>query len=320
MHWKIKSLLQNGIAKFPERASYEAYYQLQRRFGALRRVSPISRFTAGVETCKRIIDQSKPVVGRVFLEVGTGRAPLVPIAYWLMGASRTITVDLNRYLKSDILRDHLEFIGNNSDAVAAIFGELLDRKRFDELLRFVNNETFDPQSLMHICSIEYIAPGDATATGLPDASVDYHTSFTVFEHIPPDILVRIVREGNRVLAGDGLFVHCVDYSDHFSHSDKNISSINFLQYSEKRWNDLAGNRYMYMNRMRHDDMLDLLVGAGHEIFSVDTSVDVRAQHQLQSRGIQLDMKFAEKSGDVLKTIGAWIVSSPLRCSSDKFNI
>ena len=49
----------------------------------------------------------------------------------------------------------------------------------------------------------------------------------------------------------------VDYSDHFSHSDQTISSINFLRYSDDEWQRYAGNRYMYMNRLRHDDVLAL---------------------------------------------------------------
>jgi hypothetical protein len=31
-------------------------------------------------------------------------------------------------------------------------------------------------------------------------------------------------------------VHNIDFTDHFSHSDPSISSVNFLQFSESQWN------------------------------------------------------------------------------------
>ena len=37
MDWKIKAAIQNLIALLPDAISYEAYYWVQRRFGALRR-------------------------------------------------------------------------------------------------------------------------------------------------------------------------------------------------------------------------------------------------------------------------------------------
>jgi hypothetical protein len=64
---------------------------------------------------------------------------------------------------------------------------------------------------------------------------------------------KIINEGNRILSEEGLFVHLIDCSDHFSHNDKSISRINFLQYNVTQWNKLAGNRYVYVNRLRHDD-------------------------------------------------------------------
>jgi hypothetical protein len=60
----------------------------------------------------------------------------------------------------------------------------------------------------------------------------------------------------------GLFVHFIDHSDHFSHSDATISPINFLKHCESDWQGYAGNRYMYMNRLRHDDMIELIRESG----------------------------------------------------------
>ena len=40
-----------------------------------------------------------------------------------------------------------------------------------------------PEKFLSEANIQYLAPADAADTGLSDASVDYHISTTVFEHI-----------------------------------------------------------------------------------------------------------------------------------------
>lgn len=312
MDWKIKAAIQNLIALLPDAISYEAYYWVQRRFGALRRVNPVSRLVAGIETCKRIQKHGRSPAGRVFLEVGTGRAPLVPLAYWLMGAESTITIDLNPYLKEELVADHLRYISDNEDEIARLFGPLLDGKRFEEVLTFARGPKQSVSEFLDLCRITYIAPGDAANTGLPDESIDFHTSYTVFEHIPPSILEKILREGNRITKASGLFVHYIDYSDHFSHSDKNISAINFLAYSDRAWARYAGNRYMYANRLRHDDFLSLFESVGQRVLGTDPVIDQNVQKILAAGKLRLNERFQTKSNDILATTAAWIVTEKSR--------
>src|SRR5262245_9231314 len=105
MRWKLKARLQNTISRLPTRASYAAYYWVQRHFGGLREGSPLSRLAAGVEAWKRIARQGVNPAGKVFFEVGTGREPVMPMCWWLMGADRVVTVDLNPYLKGELIRE-----------------------------------------------------------------------------------------------------------------------------------------------------------------------------------------------------------------------
>jgi hypothetical protein len=48
----------------------------------------------------------------------------------------------------------------------------------------------------------------------------------------------------------------IDYQDHYSYFDKNISVHNFLKYSEKVWNYFNPDLH-YQNRLRHVDYLSL---------------------------------------------------------------
>jgi SAM-dependent methyltransferase len=211
-------------------------------------------------------------------------------------------------MKAELIVEVLEFMSQNREEVRRSFGPMLDEQRFNEVLSLDRGPGFSLRTFLELCQITYISPGDAADTGLNDNSIDFHTSRAVFEHIPPSILEEIIEEGNRVVRNDGLFVHRIDYSDHFSHSDKSISSINFLQYSDSVWDRYAGNRYMYMNRLRHDDFLSILDSKGHNILLTRPDVDPRALEQLNSGALRLDERFRAKSRDVLSISGSWIVS------------
>ena len=59
MNWRLKAQLQNLIAAFPSDFSYELYFFLQRHFGGLRTVNPISRFQAGIAVMERLRRQRR---------------------------------------------------------------------------------------------------------------------------------------------------------------------------------------------------------------------------------------------------------------------
>lgn len=308
MHWKLKAKIQNAVALLPASASYEAYYWLQRHFGGLRQVDPIESLTAGIETGTRIQEQGGAISGKVFFEVGTGRVPMAPLAYWLMGAKKTISIDLNPYLKEELLAESLRYISENEAVISRLFGSLLDNERFGELLAYSRKSRLTSAGLLGLSQVDYIAPGDAANSRLPDRSIDFHTSYNVFEHIPPRILRNIIEEGNRIIKNNGFFIHRIDYSDHFSHSDESISAINFLQYSDDDWERYAGNRYMYMNRLRHDDFITLFESVGHRIVEAQPDMDHRSQELLRTGKLDLNERFRSKPDGLLAIMGAWMIT------------
>ncbi len=309
MHWKLKSFIQNAVSRLPSEHSYAAYYWIQRHFGGLKRMDPTSRLKAGVEACRRLHALGRDPNGKSLLEVGTGRVPLVPLAFWLMGARRTVTVDLNPYMKEELIRESLEYIAANRPEIEVMFGNLLIPERLDELLALLTGGAFSQQAFLTCCNIDYMAPGDAADTRLPEASIDFHLSYTVFEHIPRPVLEAILKEGNRILHDDGLFIHRIDYSDHFSHADSAISAVNFLQFPEAKWERLAGNRYMYMNRLRHADYLRLFTSAGHQIVLAQPETDAQSLQLLKTGALQPHARFASYPPEELAITASWIVSA-----------
>jgi SAM-dependent methyltransferase len=265
---------------------------------------------AGIDLVDHIEKQGGRVDGKVFLEVGTGRRLSVPLALWLCGASKVITVDLNPYLETALVRKDMCFIRDNRESVRKLFKGYAERPVFRERFKALASQDAEDISIwMRKADIRYLAPADAANLDIPGQSVDYHVSFTVFEHIPPDTLGGIMREGGRVLKTDGLFVHYVDFSDHFSHSDKDITAVNFLQFDEEKWDRYAGNRYMWHNRLRIDEFLDLLKSSGLRVLSSETKVDGRSLDTLKLGQLRLDRRFKDKTDEANATSSAWIAAT-----------
>jgi hypothetical protein len=312
MKWKLKAALQNTIDVLPAPISYALYFKIQRTFGGLHRIDPLSRFAAAIETWKRIKAFGGEPIGKTFLEIGTGAVPTIPIGYWLMGANHTMTIDINPYMRDVLIKELIAYVTRHSEIIKDLFGSFLLPERLDALMSLGKASAFQRPAFLNLCNLSYIAPGNAAKTDLPAASVDFHTSYTVFEHIPPDVLTKVLLEGNRVVSTSGLFVHYVDYSDHFSHSDPTLSAIHFLQLTDNDWLKYAGNRFMYANRLRHDDLIDVFRHAGHEILASDPICDQSCLELLNSGAFRLDKRFREKTHEVLATTGSWIVSRACR--------
>lgn len=310
MNWKLKSVILNTIAFLPSAISYEVYYQLQRKWGGLKNFNPLYGLKTAKQTWRHIIKCGYSPTNKVFFEVGTGRVPTMPIAFWLMGAKLTHTIDINPYLKEELLVDCINYIAREKIHILEILGSLLNQKRLDELIRLAKSKNINEAEILDLCKINYIAPGDAAETELSNNSVDFHTSCSVFEHISPPVLKKIIHEGNRILSEEGLFVHLIDYTDHFSHNDKSISAINFLQYNEKQWNKFTKNRYAYVNRLRHDDFINLFKSVGHKIISTTTSINENVKLQIDTGALQLDQRFEDKSTEILSIPFSWIISRP----------
>ena len=307
MRWKVKARIQNLVARLPAGLNDRAYYLIQRKVGSLRRVDPTSRLKGAILTVRYLSEAGRVADSGTFLEVGTGHQLNFAIGLWLCGASRVVTIDLNRYLKPSLVWKDIAFVRKNESQVCALFGELAQRACFQERLAKLLDCPADFDRLLSMMNVSYLAPADAGSLNLESQSVDYHVSYTVLEHIPPDDLRQVLREGARVLVPDGLFVHFVDLSDHFSQADDSIASINFLRFSAQVWSRYAGNRYMYHNRLRLDDFQQILSSSGLKIMRVDAVVDRKALQSLRS-GFPLDTRFRTISPEINATASAWLVA------------
>jgi len=307
MNWRWKAKIQNLVALLPTKLSTSTYYWIQKRFGEHNRMNTIDNLLSGIQICAKIEQAGQSPVEKTFFEIGTGKRINIPLSFWLAGARQITTVDLNHYLKEELVREDLNYIQTNRDEIEQLFEGVIYNNRLDSLLDFTSKQ-WRLAGLLKFLNIEYIAPGDAAKLPISTDSIDFYTSYTVLEHIPLDNLKMIIEEGNRIIKKGGLFINLIDYSDHFSHSDRSISSINFLQFSVDKWNKIAGNRFMYMNRLRVDDYHDLFKEMKHKILISDSQIDFFALDLIKTGELKIDKAFVSKSKENLATTGYWIIS------------
>ena len=163
--------------------------------------------------------------------------------------------------------------------------------------------------LLRIAGIRYHAPSDAARTPLPDASVDLHFSFTVFQHIPADSLRSMLREASRVLAPGGLACHVIDPSDRFAHSDASVNFVNFLRYSDAEFARHNDNQFAYHNRLRVTELEQLYAEVNHEIVTWVISVDARSLQALRA-GFPLAERYRNIAPELLATITVVAITRP----------
>lgn len=301
MDYRAKAFIQNLVSKLPSALSYDVYYFIQRHFGGLRKnkINPAPKLQQSLKVIHSITGLGLDVKGKTFFELGTGRTLDVPMGLWLSGASGIYTIDLNPYLKTELVFDSLEYYRRHEEDIRAIFKEYTHYGVFEQRSKLLSGfHGATVEEFMALLNIKYLAPMDAASVPLKDNTVDYYFSINVLEHIPPDILKAIVVEAKRITKTDGLQVHLIDPSDHFSHSDRNISSINFLKFPEKRHVVLSANRYMYHNRLRASDYYRIFAQAGIKVISKQETVEKDAL-ELLKRGFLVDEKYKDYSPDDL---------------------
>jgi hypothetical protein len=309
MNWKQKAIIQRVCAALP--AGNEAlYYFLQSYFGSLRQSpDPMPNLREAVGLASDLAAHNALLAGRRVMEVGTGRRLDMPLAFYLLGAGSVDTVDLHTYLKERIVLNAVRSIVGNRDELASLYSPFTDAsavsKRLDRLATVSSL-----QDLLGKTGIKYHAPVDATKTNFPPASFDLQFSYTVFEHIPYDVLRGILGECHRILSPTGIACHHIDLSDHFAHDDPSISLVNFLRYSEGEWSAYSDNQFAYHNRLREPDYQRLYREARHEVLTWRTWRDQRGEQELTSGNFPLAEPFREQAVETLATVVVRAISHP----------
>ena len=117
------------------------------------------------------------------------------------------------------------------------------------------------KDLQDLYKIKYMAP--FSLKNLKD-KYDMCISTTALEHFKIPDLKEYLSDTKVLLKTNGLVSSIIDYSDHYSHTDYKISNLNYLSYSKNAW-EKYNNQYLYQNRLRHQDYINLFESNGYKI-------------------------------------------------------
>jgi SAM-dependent methyltransferase len=257
MNWRCKALVQLTLSAVPggERLNY--FFQTH-----LTKTLPTSdaNFVAYVSYAKKHIDAinchyERPIGEATFYEFGAGWDMIIPLAFYGFGVEHQILIDIRNLLRPTLVNDTID--------------KYLRMAEDRDLLRKPNRYLHRghgafPVLLKNYYGIDYRAPCDPRRTGLESGSIDCITSTSTLEHIPLEDIKSILQECHRLLRSGGVTSFVIDYADHYSYFDREISGYNYLQYSDRMW-ALFNPALHYQNRLRHPDYLDLLHEAGFEV-------------------------------------------------------
>jgi len=241
VRWLAKAALQRGLGFAPRGESLNYVFQrhVARSLPAGRSV--FRRKFARAQQHLAAYEEHGPGTPSgeaVFYEFGVGWDLAIPLSFAALGVGRQVLVDIRPSARIELVNHSLALLEQRPVASLA---ELRDR-----------------------FGIEYLAPRDARATGLPAESVDFVSSTDVCEHVPADDLAAIFRECHRLLRPGGAFSCRIDLQDHYSYFDSSLSRYNFLRFSDGVWR-LVNSPLHFQNRLRAPDYLRLVREAGFEL-------------------------------------------------------
>ena len=211
----------------------------------------------------------------VYLEFGAGRYLFDIILNYCHGINKQIVLDIKPLAKPELINQVILRFKEIESTELARRPEFLLGANFVEELR----EHY---------GIEYLAPVDARHVDMPDGSVDIIATTNTLEHVPRPQLMAIMKECHRLCNHGGIVSMKIDYTDHYSHTDKSIGPYNFLSFGEGAWK-LLNPRNHYQNRLRHIDYIKIFIAAGFQVIEEHYEIPEDAQAALSS--IKLDKRF-----------------------------
>jgi hypothetical protein len=196
------------------------------------------------------------IEGRYCLEIGTGYVGSSPVVMWLLGAQAITSIDLNRLLIPDALKESILSVERKelfSILRKHVTSEESLNNRIDQIYAWAESE----QEKLPECFC-YLAPFDILADEFNMERFDFIFSISTLEHIPRSIVRQFVEKMSSVMPGGGVGLHSIDLTDHF---DSKENPLGFLalkgdDYSDDSDADSRGNR------IRGSEWLEVFVRSG----------------------------------------------------------
>lgn len=253
--WILKAIVQKTISYLPARQRINHFFQKHvtkgvnlddEHFGyKIQHASDHLRFFAQNKNYKK---ESSTV-----LELGTGWYPVIPIALFLSGYDKVVSVDLSSWLtKKGQLTAIAKFEEWRKDGRLQVYLKNIDEERWTELMDIrTHHEKLSREDINEKIRLVPIVE-NLIETSLQNSTFEFICSNNTFEHVYADVLKKILLKFKELIMPGGTMSHFIDMSDHFAHFDKSITIYNFLKYSKAQWSRMD-NDIQPQNRLRWID-------------------------------------------------------------------
>jgi SAM-dependent methyltransferase len=234
--WIQKAIVQKTISYLP--SSHKINYLFQKYITKgiyLKDIYFYDRLDHAKSHIKSYQVHSNINIPNISLEIGSGWYPIVPISFFLSGASKIYCVDVTFLTSKERIRTTLnKFVECNDLGKLKEYIKIIPQ-RFQIIETILYNfDAYSLDDILNSLNLIYLIE-DARNLTLKNDSIDFINSNNTFEHIYPNILIPILKEFKRVIRKDGVMSHFIDMSDHFAHFDKSINIYNFLKFSDAKW-------------------------------------------------------------------------------------
>ena len=194
------------------------------------------------------------------LEIGAGKslAQNIYLSYKFNQKIEQTLIDVSKMLDLDLFN-------KANEQISKIIGinKLPFAKSIDDLKKNYN--------------IKYFAPMNLKQLSENNLKFDASISSTTLEHLPEEELKENFILLRKIIKKKGIISSLIDYSDHYSHTDKNINNLNFLKFSSKEW-----KRYntpmLFQNRLRHQDYRELFKTCGYKVSEIKGDLGEQSEY------------------------------------------
>jgi hypothetical protein len=125
-------------------------------------------------------------------------------------------------------------------------------------------------------------------------------SSTTLEHLSKEELRESFKLLKKIIKKDGIISSAIDYSDHYSHTDKKINNLNFLKFSDDEWKKY-NTPMLFQNRLRHQDYREIFKYIGYKIFEIKGDFGIPPQ--------KVSKKFNVENEETLMVWGHYLLKN-----------
>lgn len=187
---------------------------------------------------------------RTLIEFGAGKslAQNIFLSYKFNQNLEQTLIDISKMLDLDLFNE-----ANNQISKLLEVRKMPEVKNISDLKKYYN--------------INYLAPMDLEKINKSDLKFDACISSTTLEHLSKKDLEKNLNFLKNIIKKTGIVSALIDYSDHYSHTDKNIGNLNFLKFNEDEWVKY-NTPMLFQNRLRHQDYRKLFKSFGYKLFEI----------------------------------------------------